>query len=411
MKNKGFTLIELLAVIIILGILMLVAIPSVTKYINDSRKETYIDTARQYVKGAVNLVNDGNMDMFDTNTTYYIPTSCIKLESGGQSPYGGDFNPAYVIVTYDNESYNYYWMSTDNQGMGIKVPTLDGKLDISLVETGVKSGDITPTIGIDGRSTIVEFTGDCKSREAEVDATGIVPGAETTTNNAITYPSGKDENTVSIGDLITIGTEQFYVYKKDSKNLYLLARYNLTVGNRVHFYYGHNDVLEAHTPSDPTYGRQSSANIGGLGDLNVDEYVTGSINFSSTNYWHDSSTGKPKAKYGGAYSNPNYPYVYDRNANAYKYLVNYAKYLGVPIKEIRMMSFKEATELGCSISTHTCPNYAFLTETSFLLGNAVDSNHIWQVYRNKDFYWDIGGLPGYLLNLGEGLRPVVVIAR
>ena len=33
MKKKGFTLIELLAVIVILGLLIAIAIPSVTKYI------------------------------------------------------------------------------------------------------------------------------------------------------------------------------------------------------------------------------------------------------------------------------------------------------------------------------------------------------------------------------------------
>ena len=44
MKSKGFILIELLAVIIILGILILIAIPSVTNYINNSRKSTYVNT-------------------------------------------------------------------------------------------------------------------------------------------------------------------------------------------------------------------------------------------------------------------------------------------------------------------------------------------------------------------------------
>ena len=73
MKNKrGFTLIELLAVIIILGVIMLIAIPSVTKYIDDSRKNSYIDTTKEYIKGATNLVNSGEIDAFDPNVVYYI---------------------------------------------------------------------------------------------------------------------------------------------------------------------------------------------------------------------------------------------------------------------------------------------------------------------------------------------------
>ena len=38
-NKKGFTLIELLAVIIILGVLMIIAIPSVTQYISNSRNQ------------------------------------------------------------------------------------------------------------------------------------------------------------------------------------------------------------------------------------------------------------------------------------------------------------------------------------------------------------------------------------
>ena len=69
MKKNGFTLIELLAVIIILGILMIIAIPSVTKYINDARKDSYIDSAKGIITGAKNFVNDGKLEMFDTDTT------------------------------------------------------------------------------------------------------------------------------------------------------------------------------------------------------------------------------------------------------------------------------------------------------------------------------------------------------
>ena len=106
MKDKGFTLIELLAVIIILGILMLIAIPSVTSYINNSRKETFLTSSKELLKGATAMVNSGELDVYDPDTTYYIDYEYISTENPFKSPYG-DIKNAYVVVTYDGESYDY----------------------------------------------------------------------------------------------------------------------------------------------------------------------------------------------------------------------------------------------------------------------------------------------------------------
>ena len=117
-KNKGFTLIELLAVIIILGVLMIIAIPSVTKYISSSRDSAYISTAREIVSGGMNLVNTGKLESFDRDITYYIPYSCISTENGATSPYG-EWKDAYVVFTYDGTGYDYYWTSIDKANHGV----------------------------------------------------------------------------------------------------------------------------------------------------------------------------------------------------------------------------------------------------------------------------------------------------
>ena len=146
MKN-GFTLIELLAVIIILGILMIIAIPSVTSYINNSRKSAYVDTAKQIVSGARNKVNEGKLDMFSTDTTYYIPASYIETENASKSPYG-EFTEAYVGVIYNGQGYKYYWISRDETGQGVKEITSIDKLDEEKIESDIASGDVNTTADV-----------------------------------------------------------------------------------------------------------------------------------------------------------------------------------------------------------------------------------------------------------------------
>ena len=58
MKNKrGFTLIELLAVIVILAILITTAIPAVSRYLDSSRKDTYVINVKQALNAVITDVN------------------------------------------------------------------------------------------------------------------------------------------------------------------------------------------------------------------------------------------------------------------------------------------------------------------------------------------------------------------
>ena len=153
-KKRAFTLIELLAVIIILGILMIVAIPSVTSYINDSRKSAYVDTAKEIVSGTRNIVNEGSLGMYDTDTTYYIESGYIKTENASKSPYG-EFVNAYVIVTYNGKGYTYYWTSVDDSRQGVRNIVKSDLLTEDDIESDIDPNDITPTVGIGNRSKIV----------------------------------------------------------------------------------------------------------------------------------------------------------------------------------------------------------------------------------------------------------------
>ena len=165
MNKKGFTLIELLAVIIILGILMIIAIPSVTRYISDSRKSAYVDTAKQIVSSTRNLVNSGELGMYDADTTYYIPITCIRTENDAKSPYGEFIkDKTYSIVTFDGKGYDYYWVGLDDTGTGVKKVVNIDELDIDDIESDLTQMDIKNNIAKDGKDKIAVFNSDCTDK-------------------------------------------------------------------------------------------------------------------------------------------------------------------------------------------------------------------------------------------------------
>lgn len=391
-SERAFTLIELLAVIIILGLLMLIAIPSVTTYINNSRREAYIDTAREYIMGATNLVNSGALDIYDPSVTYYIPSTCIPLETGGTSPYGGKFDPAYIVVTYDNDSYNYYWLSRDAQSMGINKVTSSNKLKADLIKSGVTKDDVKAKYGVDGRKTIIEFTEDCSSNKDPVDASSSISGD--TGEDIVQYPDDKTKDTVVAGDLVCIGEECFYVVKHDGNNLVLLARYNLKVGSIRQNWTN----IGEYSSSDTGYGIQCSECKGYNSSQTTQ---SGFVSFSDSSYWSSSVSSYPANVYGDG-------------SNIKPYVDNYKSYieriLGRSI-QARLLYLSEAVELGCSTGASytdaTCSSAKpFINETAFWMGTASSYAYVW----GNGAYgsWPFGPYR-YTDNTDFGVRPVIII--
>lgn len=66
MKNrKGFTLIELLAVIVILAIILLIAVPQVQQIINKSKKEAFLSSYKMVLKQIDYYSLQGNLEDYD----------------------------------------------------------------------------------------------------------------------------------------------------------------------------------------------------------------------------------------------------------------------------------------------------------------------------------------------------------
>lgn len=147
-NSKGFTLIELLAVITIMGILMLVAIPAVSRTIENSRRDTFMDTARAYMNAVKNAVaadeikcsvlkagstterEDKIMSATDAGYYYYSfvtasgNTASDLMEQGGKSSWGDANVAGQVFIkksvgTSGRTTYEYGVVLVDEVGRGI----------------------------------------------------------------------------------------------------------------------------------------------------------------------------------------------------------------------------------------------------------------------------------------------------
>ena len=185
-NTKGFTLIELLAVITIMGILMMVAIPAVSRTIENTRRDTFATLAKTYIGAIRNAVIGDELKCGDDNLTvsgtedgyYYFPirtepatggdTTTANaqsqtldiMESGGKSSWGNADVQGIIVwkkehnTNNDGYNYTYYAALVDKGNHGIGVLTSEDEITRSNVLTVASNQytavGITPTAGSTG---------------------------------------------------------------------------------------------------------------------------------------------------------------------------------------------------------------------------------------------------------------------
>lgn len=79
-KNKGFTMVELLAVITIMGLLAMVAIPAVTKYLIKSRTTSLDTMVKSTYEAAENYMMNNNIIVRSGDPAYVISADTLVQE-------------------------------------------------------------------------------------------------------------------------------------------------------------------------------------------------------------------------------------------------------------------------------------------------------------------------------------------
>lgn len=118
-NNLGFTMIELLAAIVVLGILMMSAVPMVINVMNEQKRDLYIQDALRLASNAeYKLRSDNKLDIPARGACIAINLTYMDNNAFEKAPYGGEYDRlSSFVVAHRNtraeqddsgEEYKFY---------------------------------------------------------------------------------------------------------------------------------------------------------------------------------------------------------------------------------------------------------------------------------------------------------------
>lgn len=223
----------------------------------------------------------------------------------------------------------------------------------------------------------------------ENQATGT-PANKVKHQNGLTYEDIDNNGELSIGDLITIGTESFHVYKIDEENVKAISQYNLYVGGS----------MDTSTWTYLPYGDEAT----GIQDSEMKGSVAGESVYNGTLAYSDDE------KHGIDYSSYNGSIVKDYVDNYVDIL--YTKYnIEVRGSLITKEELEEIIGDGKLYSGTPLTGYTDIPEwicgTSYWTGSPMSNDSAMAIDTDG-----LVNLDGYLENNGTyGVRPVIELSK
>ena len=160
-KKNGFTLIEILSVIIIIGIIMIIAVPAVTKYIFKSNKSVYASNVSAFVetiRAEYEMKTYGSL--LKDDEIMLVPIEHVIFEKGdsNSSPYGEyDFNRSYILVIPERNGYAFYATVIDLTKVGF-INVRENEISEEMVQEDITT-NIDSISSYNNQGSTIDFNG------------------------------------------------------------------------------------------------------------------------------------------------------------------------------------------------------------------------------------------------------------